>query len=78
MVPIFINEDIAESILFMGRIVWIIRNDPKRTRDVWDGKDLEYFKKIQSLESEPFKIMKFKQTIETCRLTITKASLLTS
>ncbi|CAH0551488.1 unnamed protein product [Brassicogethes aeneus] len=82
MVPIFIDEETAESILFMGRIVWIVRNDPKNSgdenyeikykRDIWEGKDMEYYKKLQALESQSFNKALFQKTIEECRLKLTK------
>ncbi|KAJ8924353.1 hypothetical protein NQ315_007149 [Exocentrus adspersus] len=82
MVPLFIDEETAESILFMGRIVWIVRNDPKRTgddnyqikykRDIWEGKDVEYYRKIQALESQTFNSMEFQGVIEECRVKLTK------
>ncbi|CAH1098555.1 unnamed protein product [Psylliodes chrysocephalus] len=82
MVPLFISEDLSESILFMGRIVWIIRNDPRKTkdenyqieykRDIWEGKDIEYYKKVQALESKPFNNIEFQRTIEECKVKLTK------
>ncbi|RZC37978.1 gamma-tubulin complex component 4, partial [Asbolus verrucosus] len=82
MVPMFINEDTAESILFMGRIVWIVRNDPKRAtedqyhtkyrRDIWEGKDIEYYKKVQALEKQTFDQVEFQRAIEECRMKLTK------
>jgi gamma-tubulin complex component 4 len=82
MVPMFINEDIAERILFMGRIVWIVRNDPKKVsqdqyqtkyrRDIWEGKDIEYYKKVQALEKQVFNQVEFQHAIEECRIKLTK------
>ncbi|KAJ8962678.1 hypothetical protein NQ318_001074 [Aromia moschata] len=82
MVPLFISEETAESILFMGRIVWIVRNDPKSSsndnyqikyrRDIWEGKDMEYYKKVQALESQTFNNMEFERVIEECRVKLTK------
>lgn len=82
MVPMFISEDAAESILFMGRIVWIVRNDPKTEeytdyqtkfrRDIWEGKDIEYYNKIQALQDQSFNAVKFRKTIEECRIKLTK------
>lgn len=82
MLPTFITEDTAESILFMGRIVWIVRNDPKvaerdhyetkRKRDIWDGKDIEYYRKVQALETQTFNQVEFQRTIEECRIRLTK------
>lgn len=86
MVPLFINEDTAESILFMGRIVWIVRNDPKRSsddsyqikykRDIWEGKDIEYYKKVQALEFQTFNNIEFQKAIEECRVKLTKVTFL--
>ncbi|EFA06296.1 Gamma-tubulin complex component 4 homolog-like Protein [Tribolium castaneum] len=81
MVPMFITEDTAESILFMGRIVWIVKNHQKTNTDnyqnlhkpdVWDGKDIEYYKKIQALETQIFDQMEFQRVIEECRIKLTK------
>ncbi|KAJ8977301.1 hypothetical protein NQ317_009318 [Molorchus minor] len=82
MLPMFMSEETMESILFMGRIVWIVRNDPKQStcdryqikykRDIWEGKDMEYYKKVQSLESQTFNKIEFQQTIEECRIKLTK------
>lgn len=81
MIPMFINEDTAESILFMGRIVWIVRNHPKSSsdqyqtkfkHDVWEGKNIEYYKKIQSLEKRTFDQVEFQRVIEECRIKLTK------
>ncbi|XP_076267621.1 gamma-tubulin complex component 4 [Rhynchophorus ferrugineus] len=83
MVPTFINEELAETILFMGRIVWIVRNDPKKDkctedyqtkfrRDIWEGKDTEYYTKVQELGNDTFNGVKFKKTIEECRVKLTK------
>lgn len=82
MLPTFITEDTAERILFMGRIVWIVRNDPKvsqkdhyetkRKRDIWDGKDIEYYRKVQALETQTFNQVEFQRTIEECRVRLTK------
>ncbi|KAI4467885.1 gamma tubulin complex protein [Holotrichia oblita] len=65
-----------------NRIVWIVRNDPKKTedvsyqlkyrRDIWNGKDVEYYQKIQRLENYPFNLANFDKTIEECRLRITQ------
>ncbi|KAB0803192.1 hypothetical protein PPYR_00162 [Photinus pyralis] len=82
MVPINISMETAETILFLGQIVWIIRNDPKTyfddkfqlkfKRDMWDGTDVEYYRKLQSLENVPFNSNVFDKTIEECRLKLTK------
>lgn len=83
MLPMFISEDSAESILFMGRIVWIVRNDPKKEensgdyktkfrRDIWEGKDTEYYAKIKALGEQSFNDVDFKKTIEECRIKLTK------
>ncbi|KAK9875243.1 hypothetical protein WA026_007637 [Henosepilachna vigintioctopunctata] len=82
MVPIFINEDIVESILFMGRIIWILSNDPKQKtdnynqmdtrRDFWEGKEVEYSAKIENLQNEIFSDFEFAQIIEECRLRLSK------
>ncbi|KAL3285905.1 hypothetical protein HHI36_000423 [Cryptolaemus montrouzieri] len=82
MVPMFINEDIVESILFMGRIIWILGNDPKRKadeygrmesrKDFWDGKEMEYYTKIENLQNQTFNDFEFSQIIEECRLKLTK------
>ncbi|KAJ8929921.1 hypothetical protein NQ314_017330 [Rhamnusium bicolor] len=82
MVPLFISEDTAESILFMGRIVWIVRNDPKKSsddsyqikykRDIWEGKDIEYYRKVQALESQTYNNIEFQKAIEECRIKLTK------
>ncbi|CAH1962098.1 unnamed protein product [Acanthoscelides obtectus] len=82
MVPVFIDTDTVETILFMGRIVWIMRNDPKKStnetyeikhkRDIWEGKDYEYYRRIQSLEKKTFDAIEFKMIMEECRVTLTK------
>ncbi|XP_044265603.1 gamma-tubulin complex component 4 [Tribolium madens] len=80
MVPIFVTEDTAESILFMGRIVWIVKNHQRKTDhhhsphkpDVWEGKDVEYYRKIQSLERQIFDQMEFQNVIEECRIKLSK------
>ncbi|XP_050294472.1 gamma-tubulin complex component 4 isoform X2 [Anthonomus grandis grandis] len=83
MVPSFIKEDTAESILFMGRIVWIVRNDPKKEdsmgdyqtklrRDIWEGKEFEYYNKVLGLANESFNTVKFLKSIEDCRVKLTK------
>ncbi|KRT82184.1 hypothetical protein AMK59_3879 [Oryctes borbonicus] len=82
LLPSIISRDTAETILFLGRIVWIVRNDPKKAedvgyqleykRDIWDGKDVEYYQKIQKLENYPFNLAKFDKTIEECRQRITQ------
>ncbi|XP_057669107.1 gamma-tubulin complex component 4 [Diorhabda carinulata] len=79
MVPIFISEDMAESILFMGRIVWIIRNDPRKSGDenyqiknIWGGQDIEYYNKVQMLENQLFNNTEFQKTMEECRVKLTK------
>lgn len=81
MVPIFINEDLAESILFIGRIVWIIQNDPKKTksdkyhirykRDM-EGKDSDYYEILKNLEDNNFNNNEFQRIIESCRNKLTK------
>lgn len=87
MVPTFINEELAETILFMGRIVWIVRNDPKKDkstedyqtkfrRDIWEGKDTEYYTKIQELGNDTFNGVEFRKTIEECRVKLTKVFIL--
>ncbi|XP_019758234.1 gamma-tubulin complex component 4 isoform X2 [Dendroctonus ponderosae] len=83
LVPSFISEDSAESILFMGRIVWIIRNQPKNDeyaadlqtkfrKDIWEGKDREYCYKIQALCEKSFNAINFRMVIEECRTKLTK------
>lgn len=85
MVPLFISKDTAESILFMGRIVWIVRNDPRRNsddnyqieykRDIWEGKDFRYYRKVQALESQTFNETEFQEAIEECRVKLTKVTI---
>lgn len=81
MVPVFINEDIAENILFIGRIVWILRNDPKTCSS--DGyqinsnleleeKDKEYYKTLKDLEVHAFNNIEFQQVMDRCRNNLTK------
>ncbi|KAK4884733.1 hypothetical protein RN001_001004 [Aquatica leii] len=82
MVPSNISIETAETILFLGRIVWVIRNDPNRytddkyqlkfKRDIWEGKDIDCYRKLQSLENSPFNSTLFHSTIEECRLKLTK------
>lgn len=82
MVPLFINEDIVESILFMGRIIWILNNNPQRKtddfntidngRDFWDGKEMDFSTKIEDLQNETFSDFEFAQIIEECRLKLTQ------
>lgn len=84
MVPPIISLETAETILFIGRVVWIVRNDPKRysddkfqlkfKRDVWEGKDAEHYRKLQALESHPINLAVFDKTIEECRLKLTKVN----
>ncbi|XP_049818046.1 gamma-tubulin complex component 4-like isoform X2 [Aethina tumida] len=82
MLPIFIDKETAECILFMGRIVWIMKNEPKSDtdnyhkdsspRDIWEGTSMDYYKKLQALETEIFNKTSFDNTIEECRIKITK------
>lgn len=82
MVPIFINEDIVESILFIGRVIWILNNNPQRKtnelnilnneKDFWDGKEMDFSTKIESLENQTFSDFEFALIIEECRLKLTK------
>lgn len=82
MVPINMTLELAQTILFMGRMVWIIRNDPtnsqddklkfKLKRDIWDGKETNYFHKLQALENQPLNLAHFEKAIEDCRLCLTK------
>ncbi|XP_066263011.1 gamma-tubulin complex component 4 [Euwallacea similis] len=83
MVPKFISQDSAESILFMGRIVWILRNDPKRMeytgdyqtnfrRDIWEGKEIEYYNKIRSVGDQSLSAGEFRSVTEECRSKLTK------
>lgn len=83
MVPSFISEDSAESILFMGRIVWIISNKPKKDeyaadlqtkfrKDIWEGTDREFCAKIQNLGERSFNAINFRMVIEECRSKLTK------
>lgn len=62
----------------MGRVVWIVRNGPKEEykhqRDVWEGKAMEYYKKLQDLEDEPFHMPRFNQALEECRLKLSKVN----
>ncbi|XP_025830219.1 gamma-tubulin complex component 4-like [Agrilus planipennis] len=76
------SKHLAEVILFIGQIVWIISNGPKEktkdklnlryTRDVWEGKDVVYYQKLQKLEKSAINITEFEATIEECRLTLAK------
>lgn len=62
--------------------MWIVRNDPRKAEDVgyrlvtkgdiWDGRDVEYYQKIQKLENFPFNLANFEKTIEDSRLRITQ------
>ncbi|GLV43445.1 Grip75 [Carabus blaptoides fortunei] len=82
MVPSNITIELAQTILFMGRMVWIIRNDPttlqddklilKLKRDIWDGKEAYYYQKLRDLENLPFNLAQFEKAIEDCRLCLTK------
>lgn len=83
LLPSNIPSDVAETILFMGRIVWIIRNKAEiynkndksslqHRKDVWEGKDIEYYKILQSLEKSSFNLFLFKTKIEECRIKLTK------
>lgn len=82
MVPPNISIETAETILFLGQLVWIIQNDPKKysndkfklkiERDMWEGKDVEYYRKLQSLEKYSINRSLFENTIEECRLKLTK------
>lgn len=85
MLPVFIDKETAECILFMGRIVWIMKNEPKSDtdnyhkdsspRDIWEGTSMDYYKKLQALETEIFNKTSFDNTIEECRIKITKVHL---
>lgn len=79
MLPVFVDKETSECILFMGRIVWIIKNDPKiaiknhykslnATRDIWEGNGADYYKQIEALESEVFNKASFDERIEECRI----------
>ncbi|KAF5291369.1 hypothetical protein FQA39_LY03520 [Lamprigera yunnana] len=82
MVPSNISMETAETILFLGRIVWIVRNDPNKyiddkyhlrfKRDAWEGKDIECYRKLQALEDHPFNSAVIYNAIEECRLKLTK------
>ncbi|CAG9821376.1 unnamed protein product [Phaedon cochleariae] len=82
MVPLFMSEETAESILFMGRIVWIVKNNPKQCdnenyhikfkRDIWESKDADYYRKVQELENDTFNNIGFQIAIEECRIKLTK------
>lgn len=82
MLPSIISKGTAETILFLGRVVWIVRNDPRKSedtgyqlknkRDIWDTKEVEYYQKIQRLENYSFNLASFDKTIEECRLKITQ------
>ncbi|XP_066143119.1 gamma-tubulin complex component 4 [Euwallacea fornicatus] len=83
MVPKFISQDSAESILFMGRIVWILRNDPQKMeytgdyqtkfrRDIWEGKEIEFYNKIRSVGDQSLSAGEFRPVIEECRSKLTK------
>lgn len=84
MVPSNITIELAQTILFMGRMVWIIRNDPtnlkddklilKLKRDIWDGKEAYYYQKLRELENQPFNLAQFEKAIEDCRLCLTKVN----
>lgn len=81
MVPSTITLELAQRILFMGRMVWIMRNDPTNTvderyelkvRDIWNGKEIYYFQKLQEMEKYPFNLAMFEKAIEDCRQCLTK------
>lgn len=82
LLPDNIPAHIAEIILFIGRMVWVMRNDPKVDRDrthflkpkasVWEGKEIEYYKTLQALENHHFDVMEFEKTIGSCRAQLTK------
>lgn len=82
MVPINISLETAETILFLGCMVWIIKNDPKQfssdefhlkfKRDIWDGEDVKYYRKLQVLQNRPFNSANFNKVIEECRQKLTK------
>lgn len=85
MVPSNIRLELAQTILFIGRMVWIIRNDPAnmidekyelKVRDIWDGKEMYYFQKLQEMEKYPFNLAKFEKAIEDCRLCLTKVNII--
>ncbi|XP_017775472.1 PREDICTED: gamma-tubulin complex component 4 isoform X2 [Nicrophorus vespilloides] len=80
MLPSILPLETAESILYMGRIVWIISNDPKRKddvqkmkfrRDIWEGRSVEFYKKIEQLETQTFNLVNFERTIQVCKNTVT-------
>lgn len=82
-VPKSISEDLAESILFMGRIMWILRNNPKRTeytgdyetkfrQDIWEGKEMEYYNRIRTVGDQGGNTAEFRNVIEQCRSKLTK------
>lgn len=72
MLPSIISRDTASAILFIGRMVWILKNPPEETTsiqdNIWNGKELEYYQKIQNLEKEPFSLQKFNARLEECKL----------
>lgn len=81
--PKSISEDLAESILFMGRIMWILRNNPKRTeytgdyetkfrQDIWEGKEMEYYNRIRTVGDQRGNMAEFRNVIEQCRSKLTK------
>ena len=83
MLPSILSLEMAETILFMGRIVWIIRNGPMENleeknfeleaqRDIWENESFKYYQKIQDMAGHPFNIMKFTGVIQECKLKITK------
>lgn len=84
MVPSTITMELAQTILFMGRMVWVMRNDPTITsddkyelkqRDIWSGKELHYFQKLQQMEKQPFNLATFETSIEDCRLCLTQVKI---
>lgn len=86
MVPVHISLETAEAILFVGRMVWIVKNDPRQFEatggtqlvfksDVWEGNEAEYYRKLQGLEDEPLNAASFDRAIEECRLKLTKVTI---
>lgn len=87
MVPVHISLETAETILFVGCMVWIVKNDPRQfaggrsgdsrlafKADVWDGEAAAYYRRLKRLEDEPFNSASFDRAIEECRLKLTKVT----
>lgn len=81
LLPSMMLVESAESILFIGRMIWILQNDPRRNdsmlkahlrNEIWSGNALEYVADIQAMEQDPFDRSRFEKKIGEYRGKLTK------